>query len=131
MEARSGLDCAGHGAAAGRQSCLVRGLSTSPRMRSQSGAARPRFSGPLSPVAPSCSATVARRRRGVERRRFAGHELPAPADHRVVVALALLGTVLPGGVALAHAEAAAKSWPGFFAWLGRVAEVRYGGETST
>ena len=51
--------------------------------------------------------------------------LPAPADHRIVMSLALLGTVLPGGVVLEHAEAAAKSWPGFFEWLGRVADVRY------
>ena len=58
-------------------------------------------------------------------------EIPTAADHRVVMALALLGTVLPGGVALAHAEAASKSWPGFFAWLGQVADVRYCGVTST
>lgn len=56
-------------------------------------------------------------------------ELAAPADHRVVMSLALLGTVLPDGVALEHAEATAKSWPGFFDWLGRVADVRYGGNT--
>jgi 3-phosphoshikimate 1-carboxyvinyltransferase len=50
--------------------------------------------------------------------------LPAPADHRVVMALALLGAVLPAGVVVDHAEAVAKSWPEFFTWLGRCAEVR-------
>ncbi len=50
-------------------------------------------------------------------------ELPAPEDHRVVMALALLGTLLPGGVLLPHAEAAAKSWPGYWDWLGRCADV--------
>lgn len=49
--------------------------------------------------------------------------LPAPPDHRVIMALALLGTVLPGGVALDGAEAVAKSWPSFFDWLGRVAAL--------
>jgi 5-enolpyruvylshikimate-3-phosphate synthase len=50
-------------------------------------------------------------------------ELPAPADHRVVMALSLLGTLVPAGVRVGNREAVAKSWPGFFAWLGRVAEV--------
>lgn len=49
--------------------------------------------------------------------------VPAPADHRVVMALALLGTVRPGGVRLPHPRAVAKSWPDFFDWLGRVARV--------
>jgi 3-phosphoshikimate 1-carboxyvinyltransferase len=56
--------------------------------------------------------------------------LPAPADHRVVMALALLGTVLPAGVVLEHGEAVAKSWPSFFDWLGRVADVTYGGTSA-
>lgn len=51
-------------------------------------------------------------------------ELPAPEDHRVVMALALLGTVSPGGVALPHPRAVAKSWPGYFGWLARLADVR-------
>jgi 5-enolpyruvylshikimate-3-phosphate synthase len=51
--------------------------------------------------------------------------LPAPADHRVVMALALLGTVCRGGVALPHPEAVAKSWPDYFAWLARIADVRF------
>lgn len=50
-------------------------------------------------------------------------ELPAPADHRVVMALALLGTVAAQGVAVPHAEAVQKSWPGFFDWLRRCASV--------
>lgn len=49
--------------------------------------------------------------------------LPAPADHRIVMALALLGTVLPKGVLVPHADAVGKSWPGFFAWLSRCAAV--------
>ncbi|HLU37855.1 MAG TPA: hypothetical protein VK081_00625 [Planctomycetota bacterium] len=49
--------------------------------------------------------------------------VPAPRDHRVVMALALLGTVVPGGVAVPHADAPSKSWPGFYGWLARVARV--------
>jgi 3-phosphoshikimate 1-carboxyvinyltransferase len=49
--------------------------------------------------------------------------LPAPADHRVVMALAILGTLHPGGVVVDHPGAVAKSWPGYFEWLGRVARV--------
>jgi len=49
--------------------------------------------------------------------------LPQVDDHRVVMALALLGTVLPAGVMLGPRSAPAKSWPGFFAWLGRCATV--------
>lgn len=49
--------------------------------------------------------------------------VPATADHRVVMALALLGTVRAGGVRLPHPGAVAKSWPGFFDWLGRTARV--------
>ena len=44
-------------------------------------------------------------------------------DHRIVMALALLGTVLPHGIRLPHADCVAKSWPSFWAWLGRVAHV--------
>lgn len=50
-------------------------------------------------------------------------ELPAPADHRVVMALALLGTRCRSGVSLPHPDAVRKSWPGYFAWLARVASV--------
>ena len=50
--------------------------------------------------------------------------LPTVPDHRVVMALALLGTALPGGVVLDDTHAVAKSWPSFFAWLGRCADVR-------
>lgn len=49
--------------------------------------------------------------------------LPAPPDHRVVMALALLGTRCAAGVAIPHAGAVRKSWPGYFAWLARVATV--------
>jgi hypothetical protein len=55
---------------------------------------------------------------------YAALGLPAPADHRVVMALALLGAVLPSGVVVDHAEAVSKSWPEYFAWLARCAEVR-------
>jgi 5-enolpyruvylshikimate-3-phosphate synthase len=41
------------------------------------------------------------------------------------MALALLGTLLPHGVAVAHDAAVAKSWPGFFAWLARTAHVAH------
>lgn len=44
-------------------------------------------------------------------------------DHRIVMALALLGTVLPGGAVVEHADTVGKSWPGFWDWLGRVAVV--------
>jgi 5-enolpyruvylshikimate-3-phosphate synthase len=53
----------------------------------------------------------------------AARRLPAPADHRVVMALSLLGTVARHGVVLPHAEAVQKSWPGFFDWLARCALV--------
>ncbi|MEZ5967302.1 MAG: hypothetical protein R3F56_25925 [Planctomycetota bacterium] len=49
--------------------------------------------------------------------------LPPVDDHRVVMALALLGTLRPGGVTVAPRSAPDKSWPGFFAWLAGVAEV--------
>lgn len=49
--------------------------------------------------------------------------VPSADDHRVVMALSLLGTVVPGGVTVDHRAAVAKSWPKFFDWLGRVAEV--------
>ena len=44
-------------------------------------------------------------------------------DHRIVMALALLGTVLPAGIRLTHAACVAKSWPTFWDWLTRVAQV--------
>ncbi len=50
--------------------------------------------------------------------------LPAPPDHRVVMALALLGTRCRPGVRIDNARAVAKSWPGYFTWLARVADVR-------
>jgi 3-phosphoshikimate 1-carboxyvinyltransferase len=50
-------------------------------------------------------------------------ELPAVADHRIVMALSLLGTVLPGGVRVGNEQAVGKSWPAFFDWLGRAARV--------
>jgi 3-phosphoshikimate 1-carboxyvinyltransferase len=49
--------------------------------------------------------------------------LRAPADHRIIMALALLGTCTPGGVTLDHARSVAKSWPDYFGWLARVARV--------
>ncbi|MCB9871318.1 MAG: hypothetical protein H6837_15790 [Planctomycetes bacterium] len=49
--------------------------------------------------------------------------VPAPPDHRVVMAVALLGTRLPHGLEVENPEAVAKSWPRFFDWLGRVAVV--------
>lgn len=49
--------------------------------------------------------------------------VPAPADHRIVMALALLGAVRPGGVVLEPDHAVTKSWPGFWSWLSRFAEV--------
>jgi 3-phosphoshikimate 1-carboxyvinyltransferase len=52
--------------------------------------------------------------------------LPTPADHRVVMALALLGTLVPSGVVVDHAGCVAKSWPGYFEWLARVADVEFG-----
>ena len=50
--------------------------------------------------------------------------LPAPADHRVVMALSLLGAVRSGGVRLDVGHAVSKSWPGYYSWLARVADVR-------
>lgn len=52
--------------------------------------------------------------------------VPVVADHRIVMAMALLGTCRAGGVELAHAEATGKSWPGFFDWLARCATVDRG-----
>jgi 3-phosphoshikimate 1-carboxyvinyltransferase len=49
--------------------------------------------------------------------------LPTAPDHRVVMALSLLGTLVPAGVLVENTSAVAKSWPGFFDWLGRVAVV--------
>ncbi len=49
--------------------------------------------------------------------------LPTAPDHRVVMALSLLGTVLEQGVVVENSQAVGKSWPGFFDWLGRVAVV--------
>ncbi len=51
-------------------------------------------------------------------------ELPTVPDHRVVMALALLGTAAARGVVVGHGAAVAKSWPGFFDWLARCAAVR-------
>ena len=48
-----------------------------------------------------------------------------PDDHRVVMALALLGTRLPGGVEMTNPQAVDKSWPEFFGWLGRVSEITW------
>ncbi len=50
--------------------------------------------------------------------------LPCPDDHRVVMALALLGTRLPGGVELNNPSSVDKSWPGYFDWLSRVSSVK-------
>ncbi len=49
--------------------------------------------------------------------------IPAPADHRVVMALALLGSRIDRGIELERDQAVAKSWPGFWDWLGENAEV--------
>lgn len=49
--------------------------------------------------------------------------LPTPDDHRIVMALALLGTRMPNGVELSNPMAIEKSWPGYFEWLGRVSQV--------
>ena len=53
--------------------------------------------------------------------------LPTAPDHRVVMALSLLGTLVPAGVLVENSSAVAKSWPGFFDWLGRVAVVERAG----
>ena len=47
--------------------------------------------------------------------------VPAPDDHRVVMAAAVLATALPVGTAVTLHPAAAvtKSWPGFWDWLDR------------
>ncbi|MCA8942425.1 MAG: hypothetical protein KDB80_07665 [Planctomycetes bacterium] len=50
--------------------------------------------------------------------------VPTPADHRIVMAFALLGAVRPGGVELDESRAVAKSWPGFWNWFARYANVR-------
>ncbi len=50
-------------------------------------------------------------------------DVPTPDDHRIVMAIALLGTRIPGGVVVDNAAAVDKSWPGYFDWLGRVAQV--------
>ncbi len=55
--------------------------------------------------------------------RRAPRRMPTVPDHRVVMALALLGTILPGGIALDHANAVAKSWPDYFDWLARIADI--------
>ena len=49
--------------------------------------------------------------------------VPAPADHRVVMALALLGSQIERGIRLEEDQAVAKSWPGFWDWLAENAEV--------
>lgn len=65
--------------------------------------------GPLGPVMPRAGTTP---------------ELAVVPDHRIVMAAALLGTALPAGAMVAHHAAVAKSWPGFFDWLGRCALVQ-------
>jgi 3-phosphoshikimate 1-carboxyvinyltransferase len=49
--------------------------------------------------------------------------IPTTEDHRVVMALSLLGTMLDAGIVLGNEGCVAKSWPGYFDWLGRVAQV--------
>ena len=49
--------------------------------------------------------------------------VPTPDDHRIVMAAALLGTRIPGGLEIDNPECVAKSWPGYFDWLGRVSSV--------
>lgn len=51
--------------------------------------------------------------------------VPTPADHRIVMATALLGTKIPGGVEIDNAEAVTKSWPDYFDWIARVSEVTW------
>jgi len=51
--------------------------------------------------------------------------VPAAADHRVVMALALLGGRMPGGIRLEEDAAVAKSWPGFWDWLGENAVLEF------
>ena len=51
--------------------------------------------------------------------------VPTPDDHRVVMAVALLGTRIPGGIEIQNPEAAEKSWPSYFDWLAKVAEVTW------
>ena len=51
--------------------------------------------------------------------------VPTPDDHRVVMAVALLGTRIPGGIEIQNPEAADKSWPSYFDWLATVAEVTW------
>ena len=50
--------------------------------------------------------------------------VPVARDHRIVMAVALLGTLVPQGIALDGVEAVAKSWPGYLDWLGRCARVQ-------
>lgn len=50
-------------------------------------------------------------------------QVPTVADHRIVMALALLGTILPGGIEVENPEAVAKSWPAYWDWLGQCASV--------
>ena len=49
--------------------------------------------------------------------------IPCPPDHRIVMAFALLGSVLDGGVEVDQPQAVQKSWPKFFEWLGAFATV--------
>lgn len=49
--------------------------------------------------------------------------LPVPADHRIVMAIALLGTLVGEGIELESGEAVAKSWPGYWDWLAALALV--------
>lgn len=61
--------------------------------------------------------------RGPLQQKATPQPVPVPADHRLVMAMAVLGSVLPGGLALEHAAAVGKSWPGFWDWLRQAARV--------
>ncbi len=58
-------------------------------------------------------------------REDAPRDVPAPADHRIVMSLALLGAQMPGGIRLEADAAVAKSWPGFWDWLGENALLEF------
>lgn len=46
-----------------------------------------------------------------------------PSDHRIIMALAVLGAVRQEGLVLPHPQCCAKSWPGFWNWLAGCAQV--------
>ena len=52
--------------------------------------------------------------------------VPCVPDHRIVMALAMVGGVLPGGIRIGHTETVAKSWPEFWSWFEQVADVSVG-----